>query len=91
MAKGKTASKTTAKAMTPTKGKSAQKNQTVSEYKPSMWFDGKQIPKGMEQCKPGDTVNIMAQAKVMRKSEGIGANDKSLTVEIQKMAVNPKK
>lgn len=80
------------KKLKPVKGKSTTGQATAAaSYKPNMWFDGKQIPKGMETAKPGDTITMTVQAKVVRKAEGLGANDRSLTVELEKMAVQPAK
>lgn len=70
-------------------GKSTPKAETVAPYKPSLWLDGKQVPKELKGAKYGDTVNMTVKAKVTRVSEG--AEGKSVSVELQKMAVAPKK
>lgn len=90
MAKG---SKTSAKAMTKMAGKSTPKAPAMPEYKPSLYLDGKQVPKALKDAKPGATVTITGTAKVTSKSERLGG-DCSISIELDKMAVvqgKPKK
>jgi hypothetical protein len=80
------------KPMKKTTGKSAVKKQMATpEYKPSIWLDGKQIPKELANAKPGATVTITAKAKLVSKSERLGSGD-SVSVELDAMNVTaPKK
>lgn len=73
------------------KGKSTRANSPKPSemYKPTMWLDGKQVPKELAGAKPGDTVTMTVQAKVTRKSESLGG-EHSVSVELDKMAVQPK-
>jgi hypothetical protein len=70
-------------------GKS-NKEETMPAYKPSIYLDGKQIPKELKNAKPGAKVEFMATGKVLRTSEDLGAG-KSISIELDKMSAHPKK
>lgn len=70
-------------------GKS-HKAETVPMYKPSIYLDGKQIPKELKDAKPGQKVQVMATGKVLRTSEDLGSG-KSISLELDKMTASPKK
>ena len=81
------------KAMTKMAGKSAPKATPMPEYKPSLYLDGKQVPKALRDVKPGAKVTVTATAKVISKSERLGG-DSSISIELDWMAVSqgkPKK
>jgi hypothetical protein len=72
------------------KKKPAKATTMNTEYKPCLYFDGKQIPKGLKGAKLGETVTITAEVKVVNRSESLRSGD-SMTAEIQKVEQTQKK
>lgn len=67
-------------------GKRTTKGPSMPEYKPHIYLDGKQVPKDLQDVKPGATVTVTAKARVVRRSEGLGGEN-SVSIELDKMAV----
>lgn len=70
-------------------GRSAKQTSAVTEYKPSIYLDGEQIPKELRNCKPGEKINMTVQGVVASKREAIGG-DNSMSIEVQKMGAAKK-
>lgn len=74
----------------PGKGASNGPKTASVAYKPSLYFDGKQIPKELANAKPGDKVTMTVTAKVTRMGESLDMG-KSISVELDKMKVDKPK
>lgn len=72
------------------KKKQSPSNVATSAHKPTVWFDGKDIPGPLKGAKLGETVTITAQVRVVNRSESLRGGD-SLTAELQKIEQTKKK
>lgn len=88
MPKQKAAPKAATKKSKKMPGKSAASTPQMVEYKPSIYLENGQIPKGMEKAKVGSKVKLTVEATVMSRTEREsrnGGKSNEVSLEIQKV------
>lgn len=67
----------------------ARGTKNIPIFKPVIHLDGKQVPKALNEVRPGAKVEIVATGRVMAKSERVGEG-MSVAIELDKIGTTRK-